>query len=185
MDFGLNWPKFALMPADMAPADDFPEDLNGIPLANLTNTSLDGKVELLVYCGDRNALFDEIREALRRIVPTDTYTISALSTKALLVHPWMDLCACLIIADTSRLDNSSMESSGKILFVCENSLLSSLTRSNSQREQSTLLKNAFGNKARVACEMLKQFDLHIVDERNISGDLLVRCCKARAHAKLT
>uniref|UniRef100_A0A914HGW2 PHD-type domain-containing protein n=2 Tax=Globodera TaxID=31242 RepID=A0A914HGW2_GLORO len=35
----------ALMPADMAPADDFPEDLNGIPLANLTNTSLDGKVE--------------------------------------------------------------------------------------------------------------------------------------------
>uniref|UniRef100_A0A183BMT3 BPL/LPL catalytic domain-containing protein n=1 Tax=Globodera pallida TaxID=36090 RepID=A0A183BMT3_GLOPA len=118
---------------------------------------------LLVYCGDRNALFDEIREALRRIVPTDTYTISALSTKALLVHPWMDLCACLIIADTSRLDNAAWNrlqmyfvNSGKILFVCENSLLSSLTSSNSQREQSTLLKNAFGNKA-VTATMGKEF----------------------------
>ncbi|KAL3111492.1 hypothetical protein niasHT_018267 [Heterodera trifolii] len=34
-----------MMPAEAAPADDFPEDLNGIALANLTNTSLDGKVE--------------------------------------------------------------------------------------------------------------------------------------------
>ncbi|KAL3123385.1 hypothetical protein niasHT_004557 [Heterodera trifolii] len=118
---------------------------------------------LMVYCGDDKVLFDGIRAALRRIVPTDTYTVSALSTKALLAHPWMDSCACLIIADTSRLDSASWSrlqiyfvNSGKILFVCENSLLASLTSSSSQREQSTLLKNAFGNKT-VTATMGKEF----------------------------
>lgn len=40
-----------------------------------------------------------------------------------------------------------MFQSGKILFVCQNSLLANLTSCDSVKKQAHVLKNAFGNKS--------------------------------------
>ncbi|KAH7703446.1 Protein BPL-1 c, partial [Aphelenchoides avenae] len=110
---------------------------------------------ILVYTGDQQELFSKISVALQRILPPSTYTVFHLSTKALTGHPWIeDNSACLLIADTKPLNDQAWSRlqayfvhSGKILFVCQNSLLANLTSCDSVKKQAHVLKNAFGNKS--------------------------------------
>ncbi|CAD5215981.1 unnamed protein product [Bursaphelenchus xylophilus] len=109
---------------------------------------------VLIYTGDKPELYGKIVNSLKTIMPPDVYTLTHLSSKALKYHPWVDEnAACLLIADTKLLDDISWSRlqnyfihSGKILFICQNSLFASLTHCDSVKKQTSMLKSAFGTK---------------------------------------
>ncbi|CAD5211869.1 unnamed protein product [Bursaphelenchus okinawaensis] len=109
---------------------------------------------VLIYIGDKPELYAKMVAALKNILPSDMYTLTHLSTKGLKYHPWIDEnAACLLIGDTKLLDDVSWSRlqnyfihSGKILFVCQNSLCASLTHCDSVKKQTSMLKSAFGSK---------------------------------------
>lgn len=109
---------------------------------------------ILVYTGDNDELFNQIASSLSTMVSTDTYAIFHLSHEALCEHPWINReTACLLIADTKTLDDKSwtrlqdyFNNSGKMLFVCQNSLLASLSSCGSSRKSAKMLKVAFGER---------------------------------------
>ncbi|VDM42461.1 unnamed protein product [Toxocara canis] len=109
---------------------------------------------ILVYTGDNDELFDQIAASLSMMLSSDTYAVFHLSQEALREHPWINReAACLLIADTKTLDDKSwtrlqhyFNSSGKMLFVCQNSLLSSLSSCSSSRKSAKMLKMAFGER---------------------------------------
>ncbi|KAI1720182.1 biotin/lipoate a/B protein ligase family domain-containing protein [Ditylenchus destructor] len=112
---------------------------------------------ILVYTGDQPELFDRIATSLKAILPLYRYTVNNLSVEALTTHPWIDdNCACLMISDTDGLNDQAWQrlqqyfvNSGKILFLCQNSLLASLTHCGSAKKQSNILKKTFGKKSTI------------------------------------
>uniref|UniRef100_A0A158Q7P7 BPL/LPL catalytic domain-containing protein n=1 Tax=Elaeophora elaphi TaxID=1147741 RepID=A0A158Q7P7_9BILA len=142
---------------------------------------------ILVFTGNNDDLFNRILETLSTIIPSDTHTIFHLSYEAFCKHPWIgQSTACLIVADTSHLDDncwlrlqqyfsnnlnipyysrrttfyfSSLIffekkdgiadfcfQSGKILFLCQNKLLASLSACDNSKKTAKLLKMAFGER---------------------------------------
>ncbi|CAG9534017.1 unnamed protein product [Cercopithifilaria johnstoni] len=109
---------------------------------------------ILVFTGNSDDLFNRILETLSTIIPSDTYTVFHLSYKAFCKHPWIGQgTACLIVADTSHLDDKCwirlqqyFSNSGKILFLCQNKLLASLSACDNSKKTTKLLKMAFGER---------------------------------------
>ncbi|VDK46957.1 unnamed protein product [Anisakis simplex] len=109
---------------------------------------------ILVYTGDNNELFNGIASSLSTMISSDTYTIFHLSKEALRDHPWIsNETACLLIADTKTLDDKSwarlqhyFNNSGKMIFICQNSLLASLSSCETSRKSVKMLKMAFGER---------------------------------------
>ncbi|KIH57592.1 hypothetical protein ANCDUO_12214 [Ancylostoma duodenale] len=65
-------------------------------------------MDILVYTGGQADLYKRIRESLSCLVPADRYTVFHLSADAMRKQPWIEpTTACLIIADTSELDDQS------------------------------------------------------------------------------
>ncbi|VDL67168.1 unnamed protein product [Nippostrongylus brasiliensis] len=71
--------------------------------------------------------------------------------------------ACLIVADTSELDDHAwanmqhyFNQAGKIIFVCQNRLLASLTTCESSKKQADMIRMAFGSRDSIS--MGKDFE---------------------------
>ncbi|KHJ98019.1 biotin/lipoate A/B protein ligase family protein [Oesophagostomum dentatum] len=132
-------------------------------LASLSNCE-SSKKQILVYTGGHNDLYKRIRGSLSRLVPADRYTFFHLSADAMKRQPWVEpTTACLIIADTSELDDQSwtnmqtyFNQSGKIIFVCQNRLLASLSNCESSKKQADIIRMAFGSRDSVT--MGKDFE---------------------------
>lgn len=109
---------------------------------------------ILVFTGDNDDLFNRILETLNTMIPSDTHTVYHLSYEAFCKHPWIGQnIACLIVADTSHLDDKCwirlqqyFSCSGKILFLCQNKLLASLSACDNSKKTTKLLKMAFGER---------------------------------------
>jgi hypothetical protein len=118
-------------------------------------------------------LFRRIATCLRNVLPRDVYTITHLSTEALLNYPWYDKnCACLLVTDTASLNDQGwaklhtyFNNSGKFLFICQNSLLSNLTHCGSSKKRSNLLKSAFDNKS-LSMALGKNFEKFLKNSLN-------------------
>uniref|UniRef100_A0A158PAA7 Dynein light intermediate chain n=1 Tax=Angiostrongylus cantonensis TaxID=6313 RepID=A0A158PAA7_ANGCA len=101
------------------------------------------QLPILVYTGGQDGLYARIRDSLSRLIPADRYTVFHLSPEAMKKQPWMEpSTACLVVADTSELDDQSwanmqlyFNQAGKIIFVCQNQLLASLTHCDSSKKQ--------------------------------------------------
>ncbi|KAL6735250.1 hypothetical protein Aduo_005709 [Ancylostoma duodenale] len=119
---------------------------------------------ILVYTGGQADLYKRIRESLSCLVPADRYTVFHLSADAMRKQPWIEpTTACLIIADTSELDDQSwtnmqtyFNQSGKIIFVCQNRLLASLSNCESSKKQADMIRMAFGSRDSIS--MGKDFE---------------------------
>uniref|UniRef100_A0A183FEI4 BPL/LPL catalytic domain-containing protein n=1 Tax=Heligmosomoides polygyrus TaxID=6339 RepID=A0A183FEI4_HELPZ len=119
---------------------------------------------ILVYTGGHDDLYARIRSSLSRLVPSDRYTVFHLSPEAMKKQPWVEpTTACLIIADTSELDDRSwanmqlyFNQAGKIIFVCQNRLLASLTTCGSTKKQADMIRMAFGSRDSIS--MGKDFE---------------------------
>ncbi|KAK6010631.1 biotin/lipoate A/B protein ligase family protein, partial [Ostertagia ostertagi] len=106
---------------------------------------------ILVYTGGHDELYSRIRSSLSRLVSPDRYTVFHLSAEAMKKQPWIEpTTACLIVADTSELDDHSWSNmqlyfnqAGKIIFVCQNRLLASLTTCGSTKKQADVIRMAF------------------------------------------
>ncbi|VBB26683.1 unnamed protein product [Acanthocheilonema viteae] len=109
---------------------------------------------ILVFTGNNEDLFNRILKILSTTIPSDTHTIFHLSYEAFCKHPWIGQgTACLIVADTSHLDDECwirlqqyFSNSGKILFLCQNKLLASLSTCDNSKKTAKLLKMAFGER---------------------------------------
>ncbi|VDM08988.1 unnamed protein product [Wuchereria bancrofti] len=119
---------------------------------------------ILVFTGNNDDLFNRILETLNTMIPSDTHTVYHLSYEAFCKHPWIgQSTACLIVADTSHLDDKCWIrlqqyfscddeianfcfQSGKILFLCQNKLLASLSACDNSKKTAKLLKMAFGER---------------------------------------
>ncbi|KAK6736420.1 hypothetical protein RB195_019229 [Necator americanus] len=109
---------------------------------------------ILVYTGEQTGLYKRIRSSLSQLIPADRYTVFHLSAEAMKKQPWIEpTTACLIIADTSELDDQSwgnmqtyFNQSGKIIFVCQNRLLASLSNCESSKKQADMIRMAFGSR---------------------------------------
>lgn len=147
---------------------------------------------ILVYTGGQNELYNQIRESLSSILSADLYTVFHLSPSAIKQQPWVDSSSvCLLLADTSGLDDiawvklhSYFNHSGKIIFICQNKLLSSLSSASSSKEQANLLKMAFGDRSVVLGKDFEQFlkkSLKVLRKENEvhemfrSNDLVAGC----------
>lgn len=62
-------------------------------------------MQILVFTGNNDDLFDRVLKTLSSIIPSDAHTICHLSYEAFYKHPWGQSTACLIIADTAHLDD--------------------------------------------------------------------------------
>uniref|UniRef100_A0A7E4WC57 BPL/LPL catalytic domain-containing protein n=1 Tax=Panagrellus redivivus TaxID=6233 RepID=A0A7E4WC57_PANRE len=109
---------------------------------------------ILVYTANNPDLFQRIFASLRQILPKDTYTITHLTQKSLIADHWQsENAVCVLLADTKTLGDLAWSKlqgyfihSGKIIFLCQNSLLANLTNCSSTKKQASLLRSAFGNK---------------------------------------
>ncbi|PAV60334.1 hypothetical protein WR25_15442 [Diploscapter pachys] len=107
---------------------------------------------ILVYTANDSALFARIRANLSSYLATDEYTVFNISAESIRKQPWIEpSTACLVVAQTRELDDAAwhkmqlyFNQTGKIIFVCQNHLLSSLTHCDSTKQQADLLKMAFG-----------------------------------------
>ncbi|MFH4978710.1 hypothetical protein AB6A40_005419 [Gnathostoma spinigerum] len=106
---------------------------------------------ILIYTGDKKGVFERIKSTLSHMISPEVYTLFHLSTEALKLHPWIGAeAACLLVADTESLDDECwaklheyFNSAGKLLFVCHNNLLSSITSCENLKKTSKLLNIAF------------------------------------------
>lgn len=88
---------------------------------------------------------------MERSVRAHTHTVHVLDHEQLLLDPWKDHTACLMIVDTDSLDEPGWGriedyfrgGNGRLLFVCQNRLLASLTDADSSKQRADLLKLAF------------------------------------------
>ncbi|CAI4226541.1 unnamed protein product [Auanema sp. JU1783] len=109
---------------------------------------------ILVYTGQQQDLFRRIRNNLTRILPENKYTVFNISAEAIKKQPWIEpTTSCLVIADTKNLDDAAwakmqtyFNQAGKIIFVCQNRLLASLTECDSTKKQADILRMAFGSR---------------------------------------
>ncbi|KJH43369.1 putative biotin--[acetyl-CoA-carboxylase] ligase [Dictyocaulus viviparus] len=119
---------------------------------------------ILVYTGGNDELYTRIRTLLSRLISCDRYTVFHLSPEAIKKQPWIEpTTACLVVADTLELDNQSwtnmqlyFNQAGKIIFVCQNRLLTSLTNCESSKKQSDMIRMAFGSQSSLS--MGKDFE---------------------------
>ncbi|VDL79129.1 unnamed protein product [Nippostrongylus brasiliensis] len=119
---------------------------------------------ILVYTGGHDELYSRIRNSLSRLIPADRYTVFHLSAEAMKKQPWVEpTTACLIVADTSELDDHAwanmqhyFNQAGKIIFVCQNRLLASLTTCESSKKQADMIRMAFGSRDSIS--MGKDFE---------------------------
>ncbi|KAF8362138.1 bpl-1 [Pristionchus pacificus] len=110
---------------------------------------------VLVYTAGVSSTYDRIHSVLSSLLPSSVYTVFNISPEAIRKHHWIDpSSACLILADTHELDDAAWKQlqeyfnkSGKMIFVCQNSLLASISSCESVKKQVTLLRMAFGEKA--------------------------------------
>uniref|UniRef100_A0AC34FMP7 BPL/LPL catalytic domain-containing protein n=1 Tax=Panagrolaimus sp. ES5 TaxID=591445 RepID=A0AC34FMP7_9BILA len=120
---------------------------------------------ILVYTGNNPELYKRIFNSIQCIIPENTYTIFHLSSKALINEPWIDENAmCVLLGDTNSLGDKAWTKlqayfihSGKIIFLCQNSLLASLNSESGAKKQANLLKSAFGNK-KISISLGKEFE---------------------------
>ncbi|WKX97585.1 hypothetical protein Q1695_013333 [Nippostrongylus brasiliensis] len=109
---------------------------------------------ILVYTGGHDELYSRIRNSLSRLIPADRYTVFHLSAEAMKKQPWIEpTTACLIVADMSELDDHAwanvqhyFNQAGKIIFVCQNRLLASLTTCESSKMQADMIRMVFGSR---------------------------------------
>nr|CDJ96235.1 Biotin lipoate A B protein ligase domain containing protein [Haemonchus contortus] len=119
---------------------------------------------ILVYTGGHDELYSRIRSLLSRLISADRYTVFHLSPEAMKKQPWIEpTTACLIVADTNEMDDHSWSNmqlyfnqSGKIIFVCQNRLLASLTTCESSKKQADMIRMAFGSRDSIS--MGKDFE---------------------------
>ncbi|KAK5975352.1 Biotin--protein ligase [Trichostrongylus colubriformis] len=119
---------------------------------------------ILVYTGGHDELYSRIRSSLSYLVSADRYTVFHLSPEAMKKQPWIEpTTACLIIADTNEMDDHSWSNmqlyfnqAGKIIFVCQNRLLASLTTCGSSKKQADMIRMAFGSRDSIS--MGKDFE---------------------------
>uniref|UniRef100_A0A914CIR8 Uncharacterized protein n=1 Tax=Acrobeloides nanus TaxID=290746 RepID=A0A914CIR8_9BILA len=110
---------------------------------------------IFIFTGDDARLFERISHCLNTLLPPNIYTISSLSLTSFLKHSWIDeKPVCLFLANTSLLNDIAwgrlqayFVTGGKIIFLCQNSLLASLSHCESRKMQMNILKNAFGSRA--------------------------------------
>ncbi|GMR34751.1 hypothetical protein PMAYCL1PPCAC_04946 [Pristionchus mayeri] len=110
---------------------------------------------VLVYTAGVSSTYDRIHSVLNSLLPPSVYTVFNMSPEAIRKHHWIDpSSACLILADTRELDDAAWKQlqeyfnkSGKMIFVCQNSLLASISCCESVKKQVSLLRMAFGEKA--------------------------------------
>uniref|UniRef100_A0A914WUU0 BPL/LPL catalytic domain-containing protein n=1 Tax=Plectus sambesii TaxID=2011161 RepID=A0A914WUU0_9BILA len=120
---------------------------------------------VLVFTGDSDELFTRIDDSLRGILPSDSHVVFHISLKGLQEHPWIDnQASCLMIADTKSLDDRAwlklqdyFKQGGKMMFVCQNSLLASLTDCETTKKRTNMLKMAFGDR-QVTAALGKDFE---------------------------
>ncbi|CAB3411115.1 unnamed protein product [Caenorhabditis bovis] len=109
---------------------------------------------ILVYTGGDEKLYSEIRERLASLIPPDEITVFNISNEALKRQPWIEPSTiCVILASTNELDDAAwskveayFNQNGKIIFVCQNKLLASITGCERSKDQASILRLAFGNK---------------------------------------
>ncbi|CAD6192008.1 unnamed protein product [Caenorhabditis auriculariae] len=137
---------------------------------------------ILVYTAGEQKLYDEIRGKLSHLLPPDEITVFNLSVEAMRRQPWIEPATmCVIVASTKELDDVSwgkMQSyfnqKGKIIFVCQNKLLSSLTHCDSSKQQADMLRLAFGGKTKLEetnkefAKFLKKCLKHLAKSNNIN-----------------
>ncbi|VDM97436.1 unnamed protein product [Thelazia callipaeda] len=110
--------------------------------------------QILIFTGNNIALYNRILEIVKAIITYDTHTIAHLSYEAFSKYEWIvENTACLIVADTAHLDDKCwirlqqyFNNSGKMLFLCQNNLLASITACETSKKTARLLKMAFGER---------------------------------------
>ncbi|CAI2344846.1 unnamed protein product [Caenorhabditis sp. 36 PRJEB53466] len=120
---------------------------------------------VLVYTGGDTELYTDIRTRLTSLLPPDEITVFNVSIEALQKQPWIEKSTiCVILASTNELDDSAWEKiqsyfnqNGKIIFVCQNKLLSSVAGCDSSKENASILRFAFGNQSSKLKETNKDF----------------------------
>uniref|UniRef100_A0A8R1HTD2 BPL/LPL catalytic domain-containing protein n=1 Tax=Caenorhabditis japonica TaxID=281687 RepID=A0A8R1HTD2_CAEJA len=135
----------------------------------LTNRSSSFKAmakpnSMLVYTGGDTKLYTDIRTRLTSLLPPDEITVFNVSVEALRKQPWNEKATvCVILASTNDLDDTAWEKiqayfnqNGKIIFVCQNKLLASISGS-STKENASILRFAFGNQSKKLKETNKEF----------------------------
>ncbi|EGT55160.1 hypothetical protein CAEBREN_16793 [Caenorhabditis brenneri] len=120
---------------------------------------------VLVYTGGDNTLYSDIRTRLTSLLPPDEITVFNVSVEALRKQPWAEKSTvCVILASTKDLDDAAWEKiqayfnqNGKIIFVCQNKLLASITGCDSSKANASILRFAFGNQSSKLKETNKEF----------------------------
>ncbi|KAF1766258.1 hypothetical protein GCK72_006214 [Caenorhabditis remanei] len=120
---------------------------------------------VLVYTGGDSILYSDIRSRLTTLLPPDEITVFNVSIEALKKQPWAEKSTvCVILASTKDLDDDAWEKiqayfnqNGKIIFVCQNKLLASITGCDSSKANASILRFAFGNQSNKLKETNKEF----------------------------
>ncbi|TMS34519.1 hypothetical protein L596_002095 [Steinernema carpocapsae] len=110
---------------------------------------------VLIYTGDNPKLFERIFKQMKTIVSMDDYNVDHILSESLRTPQWVSQkTACLLMASTEGLDDVAwrrlqdyFSHCGKIIFICQNNLLSGLSSCHSLKKQTNLLKMAFGKRS--------------------------------------
>lgn len=133
-----------------------------------TSTNREKPPNVLIYCGaddDANdATFEKLRNSLRRSLNSTKYVVYRLKHGNFFKDPWTANTSCLVLADFKNLDErfwsklfEYFRSGGKLLFLCENRLLSSLSDTNSAKKRFGLLKLAFDGQSGAINKEVEKF----------------------------
>ncbi|KAK6738807.1 hypothetical protein RB195_020733 [Necator americanus] len=106
---------------------------------------------ILVYTGGQTDLYKRIRSSLSNLIPADRYTVFHISADTMKKQPWMEPnTACLIVADTSQLDDqlctiiqTYLSQSGKVMLLCQKRLLADLSSCESFKKQAGMIRMVF------------------------------------------
>ncbi|CCD66051.1 BPL/LPL catalytic domain-containing protein [Caenorhabditis elegans] len=120
---------------------------------------------VLVYTGGNDSLYSDIRHRLSFLLPPDEITVFNVSIQALKKQPWAEKSTvCVILASTNDLDDEAWEKiqayfnqNGKIIFVCQNKLLASITGCDSSKANASILRFAFGSQNNKLKDTNKEF----------------------------
>ncbi|ETN74272.1 biotin--[acetyl-CoA-carboxylase] ligase [Necator americanus] len=108
-------------------------------------------IQILVYTGGQTDLYKRIRSSLSNLIPADRYTVFHISADTMKKQPWMEPnTACLIVADTSQLDDqlctiiqTYLSQSGKVMLLCQKRLLADLSCCESFKKQAGMIRMVF------------------------------------------
>ncbi|CAI5440865.1 unnamed protein product [Caenorhabditis angaria] len=120
---------------------------------------------VLVYTAGNAELYQEIRQKLSQFLAPDEITVFNVTIEAIRKQPWNEKSTiCVILASTNELDDEAWQRiqdyfncNGKIIFVCQNQLLASITHSTSNSSKQDLFRFAFDTKTSKLKENNKDF----------------------------